>query len=395
MAAVDDERFALLESADVVGVHDVAVPGSLAAEAGVVEGVRLLRPLQDPLGPGEGGDLVGLLELVGDDRSDGAGQPVADCVVGAEAGPGLRDEDHGDVEAAGPLHQVDGGAGPVRELREFVDDDEGLAVRVLAGEGPVQNVLQEEGADLGGLVAVLGSADGDVSGSGVFVGPGAVEGGADGPGDAVVAGPDTGDVLVGERADGLECLGVVAGGPLEGSLVETGDELRERAGLVTDGVAEDGAGDAFVVRLGERLRSEEPVDDGFGVASPAVERLAAAVSGAQAGRVGEGQEGVAGDGVGFAVDPVDVPPAAEGFAGQGQGGDRLAAACLADDQGLAPPGVERGGDDGPASLGEPPVPDVSAGGRPRTVRPSGLGQAARPTVRCAWVRLRRSWLSWR
>jgi hypothetical protein len=98
-------------------------------------------------------------------------------------------------------------------------------VGVLAGESPVENVLEEEGADLGGLVAVLGSADGDVGGSGVFVGPGAVEGGADGPGDAVVAGPDASDVLVGERADSLQCLGVVTGGPLEGSLVEAGDEL--------------------------------------------------------------------------------------------------------------------------------------------------------------------------
>ena len=45
MPSVDDEGFALVEAADVVGVDDLAVPGSLAAEAGVVEGVGLLRPL--------------------------------------------------------------------------------------------------------------------------------------------------------------------------------------------------------------------------------------------------------------------------------------------------------------------------------------------------------------
>jgi hypothetical protein len=130
--------------------------------------------------------------------------------------------------------------------------------------------------------------------------------------------------------------------------------------VVTDGVAEDGAGDAFVVRLCEGLSGEEPIDDGFGVASPAVERLAATVSGVQAGRVGEGEQGGAGGEVRFAVDPVDVPTAAERLGGQGQGGDCFAAACLADDEGLASPGVERGGDDGPASVGEAPVPDVSA-----------------------------------
>ncbi len=117
MATVDDEGLALVEAADVVGVDDVAVSGSLAAEAGVVEGVRLLGPLQHPLGAGQGGDLVGLLELVGDDRADGAGESGADRVFGAEAGPGLGDEDDGDVEAARPFDEVDGGAGPVRELR--------------------------------------------------------------------------------------------------------------------------------------------------------------------------------------------------------------------------------------------------------------------------------------
>src|SRR5438270_10911241 len=36
LPAVNHEGFALVEAADVVGVDDVAVPGSLAAEAGVV-----------------------------------------------------------------------------------------------------------------------------------------------------------------------------------------------------------------------------------------------------------------------------------------------------------------------------------------------------------------------
>jgi hypothetical protein len=73
----------------------------------------------------------------------------------------------------------------------------------------VEDVFEEEGADLGGLVAVLGPADGNVGGAGVFVGPGAVKGGADRPGDPVVSGPDSGDVLVGEGPDRLQGLGVV------------------------------------------------------------------------------------------------------------------------------------------------------------------------------------------
>src|SRR5438309_1276740 len=101
MAAVDNEGFALVKAADVVGVDDVAVPGSLATKTRVVKRVGLLSPLQDPLGSGQRGRLVGLLELVGDDRPDGAGEAVADRVVGAEAGPGLGDEDDGDV-APGP-----------------------------------------------------------------------------------------------------------------------------------------------------------------------------------------------------------------------------------------------------------------------------------------------------
>jgi hypothetical protein len=84
----------------------------------------------------------------------------------------------------------------------------------------VEDVFQEKGADLGGLVAVLGPANRDVGGPGVFVGPCAVQGGADSPGDPVVAGPDASDVLVGKAPEGLPYLGVVAGGALEGSFVE-------------------------------------------------------------------------------------------------------------------------------------------------------------------------------
>jgi hypothetical protein len=162
LAAVDDEGFALVEAADVVGVDDVAVPGSLAAEAGVVEGVGLFGPLEEPFGAGRGGNVVGLFELVGDDGAHGAGEAVADGVVGTEAGPGLGDEDNGDVEAPGPFDEVDRGAGPIGQLGELVHDDQRLTARVLAGEGPVEDVFEEEGADLGGLVAILGSADGDV-----------------------------------------------------------------------------------------------------------------------------------------------------------------------------------------------------------------------------------------
>src|SRR5581483_10231373 len=334
----------------------------------------LLRPLQDPLRAGEGGDVVGLFELVGDDGADGSGQAVADGVVGAEAGPGLGDEDDGDVEAPRPLDQVDGGAGPVGQLGELVHDDQRLTVRGLAGESPVEDVFEEEGADLGGLVAVLRPADGDVGGPGVFVGPAAVEGGADGPGDPVVAGPDAGDVFVGKGPDGFERLGVVPGRPLEGPFVEAADEFAERTRrMVADGVAEDGAGDAFVVGLGKDLGSQEPVDDRLGVAPPPVERLTGPVSGVDAGRPGEGQEGFAGGGVGFAVDPVDVPAGPQGFAGQGEGGDGLAAAGLADDDGLVAPGVERGGDDGASPGRHAPACDVPAEGEAEDGPSVGVG----------------------
>jgi hypothetical protein len=141
---------------------------------------------------GQGRDVVGLLELVGNHRADGSGESVADDVVGSEVGPGLGDEDDGDVEASGSFDEVDSGAGPVGELRELVDDDQGLAAGLFAGEGLVEDVLEEEGADFAGLVAVLGAADGDVGRPGVLVRPGAVERRAHGPGDAVVAGSDTG-----------------------------------------------------------------------------------------------------------------------------------------------------------------------------------------------------------
>ena len=55
---MDDEGFALVETADVVGVDDVAVPGPLAPQAGVVEGLGLFRALRDPFGPGATGGMM-------------------------------------------------------------------------------------------------------------------------------------------------------------------------------------------------------------------------------------------------------------------------------------------------------------------------------------------------
>jgi hypothetical protein len=180
--------------------------------------------------------------LVDDDSPDRAGEAVTDGVVRSEAGPGLGDEHDGDPEAADPFDKVDGGAGPVGELGELVHDHQGLAIRALAGESPVEEVLEDEGANFGGLVAVLGPTDGDVGGPGVLVGPGAVESGANGPCDSFVAGPDPGDVLVGELADGLDGVGVSAPGPLQGPLVKADDELAEGVRYtVTDGSAQDGA----------------------------------------------------------------------------------------------------------------------------------------------------------
>ena len=160
-------------------------------------------------------------------------------------------------------------------------------------------------------------------------------------------------------------VGVVAGGALEGSFVEAADELGERAGrLVPHCHAQDGAGDPGVVRLGEPLGGEEPVDDRFGVAAPAVERLAAAVPGVDAGRPGEGEgEKRSGGGrVGFPVDPVDVPAEPHRLVRHGERGDGLAAAGLADDERLAPPDVEWRRHDRTSVGHEPPVPDDAAQG---------------------------------
>src|SRR5205807_2633032 len=76
-----------------------------------------------------------------------------------------------------------------------------------------------------------------------------------------------------------------------------------------------------------------------------------------AGGFGKGEKGAGGGRVGFAVDPVDVPAAPQGLPGEGEGGDRLAAAGFPDDEGLAAPAVERRRYDGAPAVHEPPVLD--------------------------------------
>jgi len=110
LPAVDDEHLPSSERSDVVGMNDVAVAGSLAAEAGVVKDVGLLGALHDPLGTGERGDLVWLLELVDDHRAHGAGEAVPDRVVGSKACPRLADEHNTDAAGTCSLDELDGGA---------------------------------------------------------------------------------------------------------------------------------------------------------------------------------------------------------------------------------------------------------------------------------------------
>src|SRR5207253_8474210 len=65
--------------------------------------------------------------------------------------------------------------------------------------------------------------------------------------------------------------------------------------------------------------------------------------------------------VGLPVDPVHVPAAPQGFAGQGEGGHGLAAAGFADDERLAAPDVERRRHHWPPRT-QPPVPDPALQG---------------------------------
>jgi hypothetical protein len=87
----------------------------------------------------------------------------------SDAGPRLTDEHDANSAGPGTLNEVDGGTGLVGELRELVDDDDGSAVSGLTRERPVEKVLEEEGPDLGRLVAVLGSPDRYVGGAPVLV----------------------------------------------------------------------------------------------------------------------------------------------------------------------------------------------------------------------------------
>jgi cell division protease FtsH len=102
-----------IDEIDAIGQRRGAMFSNDEREQTLNQLLAELDGFEGPFGAGEGGDLVGLLQLMGDDRADGAGEAVADRVVGPEAGPGLSDEDDGDVEAPGPFHEVDSGAGPV------------------------------------------------------------------------------------------------------------------------------------------------------------------------------------------------------------------------------------------------------------------------------------------
>ena len=104
------ERLTAAQTPDVVGMDDVAVARALAPETGVIEAGGLLRPLEHPVCTCEGRYFVGLLELVDDHRSNGAGKAVPHGFVGSQTGPRLADEKDGDAERPGPLDQVDSGA---------------------------------------------------------------------------------------------------------------------------------------------------------------------------------------------------------------------------------------------------------------------------------------------
>lgn len=148
-------------------------------------------------------------------------------------------------------------------------------------------------------------------------------------------------------------------------LVEPVDELSERARrVVANGGTENGPGDALVVLLAVVLRGEQPVDDRLGPASPAVDGFERAVLGVDACLLRGGEEGISGVEVGLAVDQVHVPAQPEQLGGEGQRGDGLAAAGLAQDQRLAKPHVGRRGDHGPAAAPDRPALDRAVDPQP-------------------------------
>ena len=75
---MDGECLPARKRSNLIGMDDVAVPDALTSEVGVVGGKCLLRTFERPLGANEGGDIVGLLELVNDDRPDCAGEALSD-----------------------------------------------------------------------------------------------------------------------------------------------------------------------------------------------------------------------------------------------------------------------------------------------------------------------------
>jgi hypothetical protein len=160
---------------------------------------------------------------------------------------------------------------------ELVDHEQGGGAGVLAGHGEVADVGQQDPQAGVGVQAGDHAGHGDDGQVAVLIGPGAVEGWAEGGDEVGDAELDVGELVL-EALD-EERLGPASlPDPLQGAMVEPGDELVSRlAGLawLAEGQAEGDGGDLAVVGglRGPVPHLDKPVDDRLGAATPDIERF--------------------------------------------------------------------------------------------------------------------------
>ena len=131
-AALDEERLAGVELADLVGVDPGPVGHVHAGLAGWPPGIQLPGLLGHPDGAGELHQAVGVGGLVQDQpAADGVEQPPLLALV-AEAFGGLGAEDDRDADIAEAFGEVDGLVGAALDGRELIQDQQ----HVIARPGP-------------------------------------------------------------------------------------------------------------------------------------------------------------------------------------------------------------------------------------------------------------------
>ena len=205
LAGADGEADADREAADVVGVDLVGVLQARAAEAGGAALVVLDAGFHHQAGAGDGDQVLGLGDLVQQDRVRRADDPRRDLGA-AHALDDLRAR--GSPRPRNPLRALDhvdqAGAG-LRDRAELVDDQQHALVARLALHGVLGEVLDQEAREPGSLVLEPQAVEEQVAGGGVFERPAGVEAFADGAEERRVARADLGD-LAGGVGDDLRPL---------------------------------------------------------------------------------------------------------------------------------------------------------------------------------------------